>query len=197
MNSSLQYLPFLLSWSLYFFIHSVLASNAVKNKMYQALPAFKRYYRLAYNLLAVLLLAPLLAYTSSIHEPLLFEHVVLKITGYLFSISGLVCMYIAFSSFNIKEFMGLEQYTEKSTRSALVVNGLYKIVRHPLYFSTIILMLGMVLISPTIHFILLSLLVLIYLIIGSRLEEKKLIDEFGEEYIEYRKKVKGLIPFVF
>lgn len=193
----LQYLLFLFCWSFYFFIHSLLASNPFKNQVYQKFPGFKRYYRLVYNLLAFLLLLPLLGYTHSIHEPFLFKHVALNITGYGLFAGGIILMAVAFSSFNTKEFLGFEAYSEKPNQSVLVLSGLYKFVRHPLYFSTIILMLGIILISPTLHLILLSLVVFIYLVIGSRLEEKKLIEEFGEDYIEYRKKVKGLIPFVF
>jgi protein-S-isoprenylcysteine O-methyltransferase Ste14 len=29
------------------------------------------------------------------------------------------------------------------------------------------------------------------------LEERKLIDEFGQEYVNYRKEVKMLIPWIF
>jgi protein-S-isoprenylcysteine O-methyltransferase Ste14 len=41
------------------------------------------------------------------------------------------------------------------------------------------------------------LVTLIYLIIGSRLEEQKLIREYGAAYEGYRKKVKSLIPWVW
>jgi protein-S-isoprenylcysteine O-methyltransferase Ste14 len=37
----------------------------------------------------------------------------------------------------------------------------------------------------------------IYLPIGVSLEENKLVDEFGEQYLQYRKEVKMLVPFVF
>jgi protein-S-isoprenylcysteine O-methyltransferase Ste14 len=34
-----------------------------------------------------------------------------------------------------------------------------------------------------------------YLIVGTLLEERKLIGEFGEEYLAYQKRVSMLIPF--
>jgi protein-S-isoprenylcysteine O-methyltransferase Ste14 len=35
----------------------------------------------------------------------------------------------------------------------------------------------------------------VYIIIGTKLEEKKLVLEFGEAYIKYQKEVPMLIPF--
>jgi protein-S-isoprenylcysteine O-methyltransferase Ste14 len=36
----------------------------------------------------------------------------------------------------------------------------------------------------------------IYILVGIKLEEKKLVITFGEEYRSYQKKVKQLIPYI-
>jgi len=37
----------------------------------------------------------------------------------------------------------------------------------------------------------------VYILIGIQLEERKLIQEFGAEYLQYKKDVRMLIPFLF
>ena len=109
---------------------------------------------------------------------------------------GLLILGIAFASFNLKEFFGLEQYQESEQKSELVITGIYQYVRHPLYFGTLVLFVGLFFLIPTFKIALVNAISFIYLIIGSRLEEQKLIDYFGQSYIDYKSKVKGLIPFV-
>jgi protein-S-isoprenylcysteine O-methyltransferase Ste14 len=80
----------------------------------------------------------------------------------------------------------------------LVTKGLYKIVRHPMYFGAILMMLG-----PYIAFR--SIIVLICTVISyiplMRLrigfEEETLIGAFGDEYRNYIKQTKKLIPFIY
>jgi protein-S-isoprenylcysteine O-methyltransferase Ste14 len=38
---------------------------------------------------------------------------------------------------------------------------------------------------------------LLYLPVGISLEEQKLVREFGEQYLQYKKEVKMLIPYLF
>jgi len=80
----------------------------------------------------------------------------------------------------------------------LVTKGLYKIVRHPMYFGAILMMLG-----PYIAFR--SLFVLIATVISYiplmrariKIEEETLIGTFGEEYKKYIRQTKKLIPFIY
>jgi hypothetical protein len=47
-------------WLLYFAMHSLLASNTVKRRVSDLMPGVVPYYRLLYNLLATILLLPVL-----------------------------------------------------------------------------------------------------------------------------------------
>ena len=122
--------------------------------------------------------------------------ILLCLSYYFFIVFGLLVLGIAFASFNLKEFFGLEQYQESEQKSELVITGIYQYVRHPLYFGTLVLFVGLFFLIPTFKIALVNAISFIYLIIGSRLEEQKLIDYFGQSYIDYKSKVKGLIPFV-
>ena len=79
----------------------------------------------------------------------------------------------------------------------IIDSGLYGIVRHPMYFATIVLFLSMPLVLGS----LISFFVfLIYpvLIIVRIVNEEKLLEEQLDGYVEYKKKVKyRIIPFIW
>jgi protein-S-isoprenylcysteine O-methyltransferase Ste14 len=76
----------------------------------------------------------------------------------------------------------------------LIQNGPFGIIRHPLYVSYILILSGLSLI-PLIYWLLIPTLLIIigiYPIVKS--EEKNLTEQFGEEYIEYKRKAGMLFP---
>jgi len=79
----------------------------------------------------------------------------------------------------------------------LVFTGMYQYVRHPLYFATIVLILGLFLLVPTQKMLLVLLISYGYILIGYRLEERKLVEVFGDKYLDYQKRVKAIIPRLY
>ena len=79
----------------------------------------------------------------------------------------------------------------------LVTDGLYKHIRHPLYLGEILRNLGVVVIFSSVYGLLIVLLASIFLLFRIEIEEKMLIVVFGEEYIEYRKNTKKMIPYIY
>ena len=69
---------------------------------------------------------------------------------------------------------------------------LYKIVRHPLQLGFLIGLWSTPTMSAT-HFML-SGLMSIYIFIGLHFEEKDLVDTLGQDYEEYRKRVRMILP---
>jgi methanethiol S-methyltransferase len=69
----------------------------------------------------------------------------------------------------------------------------YKYVRHPLYFGGILGLWATPVMTMT-HLVF-AILLTAYFIIGAMLEEKDLSNEFGEQYLAYKKKTPMLIPF--
>jgi protein-S-isoprenylcysteine O-methyltransferase Ste14 len=106
---------------------------------------------------------------------------------------GFILIILAFRAFNLREFLGFQ--TE--TQSELVVSGMYRFVRHPLYFGTLIFIAGLYLLFPTESMLVVLIISYVYIWIGSRLEEQKLRDLYGESYTAYARKVKSLIPYVY
>jgi protein-S-isoprenylcysteine O-methyltransferase Ste14 len=102
-------------------------------------------------------------------------------------------LYLAFKAFDGAEFLGLK----KEKKPELVLSGMYRFVRHPLYFATIILILGLFLLIPTQKMGLVLLISYVYILVGYRLEERKLVAVFGTTYTTYQKRVKALIPYLY
>lgn len=97
------------------------------------------------------------------------------------------------------EFLGWAQLfgpATASTRTAgtpeLRTTGIYGCVRHPVYTG----LLAMFLLGPTLSLdrFTLFLAALAYLSVGIPVEERKLIDLFGDAYVEYRRHVPALLP---
>jgi protein-S-isoprenylcysteine O-methyltransferase Ste14 len=84
------------------------------------------------------------------------------------------------------------------TDHQLVKEGIYSVVRHPIYSSYLLLFVGF---CTMLHSLLaLGLLAVVSIIwFGSRIqiEEEMLIDQFGDEYRTYQQQTKRLIPFVY
>jgi protein-S-isoprenylcysteine O-methyltransferase Ste14 len=77
----------------------------------------------------------------------------------------------------------------------LVTSGPYKFVRHPIYTGFLLAMIGTILTDGWIWFVIL-IIAGIYFIYSAKTEEKMMAVQFPNEYPEYMKRTKMLIPFV-
>jgi protein-S-isoprenylcysteine O-methyltransferase Ste14 len=183
------------AWLAYYIVHSWLASHHFKRIFAHKFPLLFPRYRLLYNLASTLLLIPPLG--------LLFFYPWAELWSWQGSLSvlsksiGLVS--IAGFLFSLRyydgsAFIGLTPNTDGhigSVDEPFTLSPLHRFVRHPWYF------LGLLFIwsqdMNTGWFITCSWATL-YMFVGSRLEEKKLIVEYGEVYTRYCDKVPSLIP---
>jgi len=79
----------------------------------------------------------------------------------------------------------------------LIKDGLYKHVRHPLYLGEILRNSGFVLIFSSIYGVLFMAVGTIFLLLRISIEEKMLIEAFGEDYKEYQRNTKRIIPYIY
>lgn len=90
----------------------------------------------------------------------------------------------------------IQKINAKVKENKLITDGVYAIVRNPVYSAFIFLFTGVLLMA---HNYLLLILPLIYwaflTILMKNTEEKWLREKFGEEYIEYCKNVNRIIPW--
>lgn len=89
---------------------------------------------------------------------------------------------------------GLEEKADRT--EPLVIVGPYKHVRHPLYFSVIVLLLGWYLLLDLTFLLFSTMLLLLYFnYVVAPFEEAELKAIFGEQYEKYTEEVPRLIPF--
>ena len=78
----------------------------------------------------------------------------------------------------------------------LIQSGPYAYVRHPIYSGLILMGIATAaFFAQPYEFIIFS-VVLILFIFKMRMEEQLMIQQFQSEYLEYRKRVKAIIPFL-
>lgn len=189
----------MLSCILYGVIHSVLASNSVKAYAARLVgrPAAQRFYRLFYVIVAVITTLPLLALVPLFPDRTMYQipspwlYLALAIQGF-----ALVILLVGVLQTGALAFLGVSQLIQAvpDSRPAekLVVSGLYRWVRHPLYSAAFLFLW----LAPVMTWNLLALNIGLsaYLLIGTIFEERKLVEQFGPEYEQYRKKTPRIIP---
>ncbi|MGB5893082.1 MAG: hypothetical protein WBG58_02820 [Ignavibacteriaceae bacterium] len=192
-----------LLFAVYAWIHSVLASNKVKESIKKNLGTLIAFYRLVYNLFAIVSL-------YLIYELSPKPHVIIYDLPNPYDVLILIPQFIAligllwsFKYICIKEFLGInqiERYILKKYSSdldedlTLTIGGPFKYSRHPIYFFSIMFLLF----RPTMDLFYLTffLLIVAYFYIGSYYEEKKLVRSFGEIYKRYQKSVPQIFPSI-
>ncbi|MDQ0783853.1 protein-S-isoprenylcysteine O-methyltransferase Ste14 [Chryseobacterium sp. W4I1] len=76
--------------------------------------------------------------------------------------------------------------------------GFYKYLRHPSYSFSLLTSLGLGLyLNNWLSLILAFLPPFFAFLYRIKIEEQALMEQFGDEYLEYRKKTKKLIPFIY
>ena len=83
--------------------------------------------------------------------------------------------------------------TERS-EPGVINTGVFNIVRHPIYTGALLFYLGAIVITMSIASAAFWILVIIFYIIIARYEERILTEEFGDDYLNYKKKVGRLFP---
>lgn len=184
----------LLALVLWGIVHSVLASHFAKDMIRDMLgKGFARLYRLGYNVFAALSFAPILYLMTALPNRVLYEIQapwnLLMFAGQL--LAGLLLL-ISLLQTDVLSFAGLRQLFEEQETGELVTRGFYRLVRHPLYtFSLMFIWLTP---NMTQNSLTLYVGVTIYTIVGAYFEERKLERDFGDAYIEYKRKTPMLIP---
>lgn len=188
-------------WLIYFFLHSFLASKAVKQRLQRALGKYDKYYRLFYAIFAFASLLPVLLYNAQLSSKILIPGNtagIVKIAGMITATYGVIVIRLAFKHYSIQKFLGLKQVesarSEPFQDESLQTEGILQYIRHPLYAGTILILTGFWLFSPTLANLITVTMAIIYILIGIQLEEAKLIRMYGNQYEEYKKRVPMLIP---
>lgn len=144
-----------------------------------------------------LLIAFFLLFTSVFNAGFLAERFVPRSLAIAGTGMVLTLLGIAFAIW-ARLFLGTNWSAAPSVKQGhhLVRSGPYAIVRHPIYSGLLLAMFGTALSVGKWRGLVGLAIVAAAWHIKSRTEERYMEEEFGGEYVRYRREVKGLIPFV-
>lgn len=181
-------------WIAYCSLHSLMAATGFKNWIHQKLGRNYKYYRLFYVVFSFVTLAALVYYQLSIPPYLLFQSsILITITGWVIVITGLLVMAVCIYKY-FMNLSGLRSLLYDNVSNRLMITGIHRYVRHPLYLGTFIFIWGLLLLIPQLSVLVSTTIITIYTLVGIVLEERKLVAEFGEQYKNYMRKVPKLWP---
>lgn len=192
-------------WGLFGFVHSIMISNFFREVVIKFTGrTFEAYfYRIVYNLISLIIYSGIIHFVKSGSEMFLLPHS-LKYAFNIISFMGFLVAIIAFFQTDVLVFLGLKQvwrFFMKGKRKRnlifgydkLVINGMYRFVRHPMYFGVSLFFLF----NPFISLLTLAdrICAISYLFIGTFFEEKRMSRVFGNEYRVYKENVPRFIPY--
>jgi protein-S-isoprenylcysteine O-methyltransferase Ste14 len=184
----------LLMWVLYCLIHSVLAMKSIKSFVAAISGSFFRYYRLVYTLLATTGLLALLYFQYSLASPMLISEIAVQyISLIILVLPGVLVMMISIIKY-FKLLSGIRTLYEAKPSAELLKKGIHNYIRHPLYSGTLLFTWGLFFIFPMLNNLIAAGVITGYVFLGIQLEEKKLLIEFGDSYLDYMSRVPMLIP---
>lgn len=183
--------------------HSLTADPKLKYWVQQQMGerAYQGWYRLLYNLVSVITLAPIMVViwrTGSIIYAVPADMALLFTVCQFIGSIGLV---ISLLQIDLLRFAGLAQVIAYFRGESLPLppeklqtGGLYRLVRHPLYFFSL---LSIWFISPmTDTMLVFNIAATLYFVFGSLIEERRMLRYFGDEYRDYQARVAWLIPLL-
>jgi methanethiol S-methyltransferase len=195
-----DHLEIVLLWVAYCAVHSLLISKRVTDFFKRTWAAGYSYYRLFFNLFSLGALIPLVIYSDS---P--------RFRGSaLFTWNGnwqiIRCILIAMAvaliiggarHYSISQFLGIRQIRSDRTPGAMTdtgefdCTGILGVIRHPWYVAVLLLIWSG---NLNVGTVIINIVVSAYLVIGTLLEERKLVLEFGKKYREYQDRVSMFFP---
>lgn len=195
-----EYILLIVFWCAWCTVHSAMIALPVTNYLKDRLGSKYRFYRIFYNLVALATLIPIIQYSEGLTGQVMFRWdgllqigrwALAFIVGSLF-VSGAL-------KYDMLHFLGIRQIISGKSDAALsesgdiLTSGVLGITRHPWYLATIIYFW----ISSQEMFIstlIVNTVLTVYVVIGTVLEEQKLIKAYGDNYRAYQKQVSMLFP---
>ncbi len=177
------------------FVHSYTASTRFKKKIEARIEP--QIYRFVYTIVSAVTTLPIVwiwtyyklsaPLVYSIPFPFRWISFVIMLLGAAFALVALL-QTDPFAFIGLKAVLGMDSGEDKDLNR----KGTYSMVRHPLYLGGMLFFWG----NPVMTTVDLTgtVMATLYFVVGGRLEEQKLIDEFGDEYRAYMKEVSGFIP---
>lgn len=188
-------------WVAWCFLHSVLITTAVRRLVDARGGAWLGLYRLGYVFFSLATLLPLLWYTHTLPQHLVFSPArwFQGLQGLLFCYA-LILFIGGMRVYDFREFSGVQPWLDyragrKSAPPTFTQSGILRYVRHPWYSGGIALLWSLP--THTDVTLVTRTILTCYLVIGTLLEERKLKIFLGEPYRDYCRQVPMFLPWKF
>jgi protein-S-isoprenylcysteine O-methyltransferase Ste14 len=124
----------------------------------------------------------------------LWDNIIISYIGFIFYLTG--AMITLISRTQLGRFGTAELSTEEDHQ--LFTQGVYKYIRNPMYSGGLIATIGFCLVFRCI-ITLIIMFIYTFLVYRMRIieEERILLAKFGQEFEEYKRKTKRLLPFLY
>ncbi|NTV50681.1 MAG: isoprenylcysteine carboxylmethyltransferase family protein [Geobacteraceae bacterium] len=186
---------FLFRFLLFALVHSVLAIPSLKKRCIGQNRHLRRFYRLYYNLVSIVLFSWVMA-TLRNSAVLYVVPGIWSLVLYSMQMVFIIILVACARQTGVAEFLGVTgEASDELKIPKLITDGWYRVVRHPLYLFSMLFLLSNPVIS--VRWLLLTLLSAVYFVAGALLEERRLLQEFGDEYRAYQLTVPFMIPRIF
>src|SRR6185369_17750309 len=154
------------AWILYCFLHSVFASLAFKQFMKRSMGSYFKTYRLYYTLFAFAGFAAIIYYLLIISSVKIFQtNMVTMIIGGDATLAGGLIVLICIGKYFF-QLSGLRSLVEERKSNELMITGIHKYVRHPLYTGTFIFIWGLWILIPSASLMVSNIIITVYTLIG-------------------------------
>ena len=181
-------------------MHSLLIDPRVARYIKERVGVNPMYYRLLYNLVSVLTLVPLLLVGLYDRGEIVFSWSgwIIGIRFLLFFLA-LFCFLAGAKGYNMQHFLGFQQMRDGKEHLLLgdsqsfSESGIFGIIRHPWYLGTLLFVWSVYGVYYQKNFAV-AVILSIYLIVGTLLEERKILAEYGDRYRDYQKRVSMFVP---
>lgn len=197
----MQYLVLAILWIVWCVLHSAMISTPVTSYLKRRFERSFRFYRLVFNMVALATLIPVVLYEKSIETEWAFWWQGYMLVLQALLLTGAFLYFVAGAMhYDILQFLGIRQIRDGISRKTLAeggdidVTGVLGFIRHPWYAGGIMLVWARDLTVPT---LITNIVLTVYLIVGTYLEEGKLVMEYGDRYRLYQDKVSMFIPYKF
>ncbi len=187
-----------LLWSCWCFMHSFLLSNWFISHIRLRLNRRFAWYRICFNIISLVTLVPVIFYQLSFKGIIIFEWSgPWRLMQICLMLYGSYMFYVGRKRYDLPFFLGIRQarsYLAGNPPEPMPFHADYQGgIRHPWYSGSI----AMVIASGALTDITLASksVLICYLVIGTFLEELKLVENIGSPYIEYQKNIPMLFPW--
>jgi protein-S-isoprenylcysteine O-methyltransferase Ste14 len=186
-----------LVWTTYCALHSAMISETATAFLRRRLGEAFRFYRLFFNLVAIALLVPVLAYSLSLRgQPVLRWVGFWEAARYALVAVGLLLFWAGGRHYSLRRFLGISQLRGRSSRGlaaggGIDSTGVLGLIRHPWYTGVVLLLWARDLDAAG---LVVSGVLTAYTVVGTLLEERKLVHEFGDGYRAYQERVSMFVP---